>query len=134
MTESPLAIFAKQFPTVAQMVEDSDDYRLDIVEPHSAVGCGLTTTVLFRHTNKRAFGATWHVERGLLHGLRSRHYDASKLDEHSANAEWLTELRRRLSTDGRAREEITYALGLGYDGSHPVHKHKMTHALRRSAW
>jgi len=132
MSESTIDLFAKQFSTIFQMVEDSDDYRLDIVEPHNAIGCGLTTTVLFRHSNNRAFGATWHVERGLLHGLRSRHYDASKPDDHPANADWLGELTRRLSTDGKGRDEIANALGISRN--HYTHAPRMRAALARRAY
>lgn len=100
MSESPIEIFRRQFPTIAQMVERSE-YKLDFVLP---TGIGSVAAVLIRRRNGCGFGTLWDLSTAQLHGLRSRCFDGTKPDEHSANAEWLAELARRLSTGGALKE------------------------------
>jgi hypothetical protein len=130
VSESPLEIFKRQFPTITQMVERSDNYRLDVALPYDAIGIGSAATVLVRHRNARAFGFSWHIDLARLHGLRSRCFDGTKPDEHSANAEWLAELARRLSTDGATNAEVYGALSHKWKQS----RHHIKRALARRAY
>ncbi|MBU3887584.1 hypothetical protein [Methylosinus sp. KRF6] len=132
MSESPLEIFRRQFPAIVALVERSDSYRIDITLPHELIGVGASATVIIKHRNGRGFGMTWQIDRGLLHGLRSRRYDANEPDDAPANADWLAELARRLSTDGESRGSV--AARLGISGEHYSHRARMRHALAKSAY
>lgn len=125
-------VFKRQFPTAWQMVEDSPNYRLDIVEHRECIGVGSTATVLFRCANNRAFGAVWRIEKATLNGLRARNFDGSKPDDSPANADFLLELDRRLQTDGAAREEVANRMGI--TGHHPRHHTRMQRELARAAY
>ncbi|WP_457798919.1 hypothetical protein [Methylocystis sp. S23] len=132
MSESKIARFERQFPTVWRMVEASEHYRIDIIEPfEDRIGIGSTGTVLFRHANNRAFGAVWRAEKAALIGLGARHYDANLPDDHPANASFLAELARRLKTHGATQGEITGRAGGGY---HPRHRARWRQAFAATAY
>jgi hypothetical protein len=140
VTHSSLTEFKRRFPEVAAIMRGSPSYRIDIVEPHASTG-SADPIVFFRHENGRAFGCAWNVADHTLAGLRSRTYDPARGAEAQrerlarddrANGEFLSELRRRLSTDGRAREEV--ADGLGISGLHYSHLPRMRHGLARRAF
>jgi hypothetical protein len=131
LTHSSLSEFKRRFPEVVAIVRGSPSYHIDIVEPHAATG-SADPIVFFRHENGRAFGCAWNVADRVLIGLRSRTYDPARGVDDRANGEFLSELRRRLSTDGRAREEVAY--GLGISGTHYSHLPRMRHGLARRAF
>lgn len=79
MSETTLALFEKQFPTIAKMVEDSENYRLEITLPLESLGIGAASTVIFKNKSGRGFGCSWHLAKGELHGLRSRRYSSAAL-------------------------------------------------------
>jgi hypothetical protein len=130
VSESPIEIFRRQFPAIVALVERSDSYRIDITLPHELIGVGASATVIIKHRNGRGFGMTWHVERVLLHGLRSRCFDASKPADATANADWLGELARRLSTDGRTNAEVYSSISHKWKAS----RHHVKKALHRRAF
>jgi hypothetical protein len=132
MTDTTLALFEKQFPTIAKMVADSENYRIEITHPLESIGVGAASTVIFKHKSGRGFGCSWHLDKGQLHGLKSRRFDASESDDSPANAEWIRELERRLSLDGESRGEIARALRIR--GKHRSQKAKMCEGLARRAY
>ncbi|CAN2534476.1 hypothetical+protein [Methylocapsa aurea] len=131
MSETTLALFEKQFPTIAKMVEDSETYRLEITLPLESIGIGAAATVIFKNKSGRGFGCSWHLDKGELHGLRSRRYSSAAGDDDPANREWISELERRLALAGEAREEVANALGVSGNLSH---KPRMRAALARRAY
>jgi hypothetical protein len=130
VTESPIEIFQRQFPAIVALVERSDSYRIDITLPHELIGVGASATVIIKHRNGRGFGMTWHLATAQLHGLRSRCFDGTKPDDHPANADWLGELARRLSTDGATNEEVFHSLSHKWKQS----RHHVKKALHRRAF
>ena len=132
MTDTTLALFAKQFPAIAKMVEDSENYHLEITLPMEAIGVGAAATVIFKNKSGRGFGCSWHIDKGELYGLKSRRFDSSEPDDSPANSEWIRELERRLSLDGESRGEIARALRTR--GRHHSQKAKMREGLARRAY
>ncbi|OAI30550.1 hypothetical protein A1351_08595 [Methylosinus sp. R-45379] len=132
MTDTTLALFEKQFPTIAKMVADSENYRIEITHPLESLGIGAASTVIFKSKAGRGFGASWHLDKGELHGLRSRRYSSAAGDDDPANREWIRELERRLSLDGESRGEIARALRIR--GKNHSQKSKMREGLARRAY
>lgn len=129
MSESPLEIFRRQFPAIVRLVDDSE-YHVEITLPYDAIGIGSAATVIIKHRNGRGFGCSWQIDRGLLHGLRSRRYDASKPDDAPGNSDWLAELARRLSTDGATNAEVYGSISHKWKAS----RHHVRSALHRRAF
>lgn len=132
MSETTIDLFRQTFPTLMNLIDESESYHLEITLPHELIGVGASATAIIKHRNGRGFGMTWQIDRGQLHGLKSRRFDASEPDDSPANVEWIRELERRLSLDGESRSEIARALRIS--GNHFSHKAKMRQHLARRAY
>jgi hypothetical protein len=70
------------------------------------------------------------MARATLAGLRSRHFDAAEPSDAPSNAAFLSELARRLATNGATNEEVFSSLSHRWKGS----RHHVRSALHRRAY
>lgn len=127
MSERVVAVFTRQFPQIAHLLDETN-YRIEVTLHHS--DANAPAVVIFKNTAGRGFGVQWNMARATLTGLRSRHFDAADPDDAPNNAAFLSELARRLSTSGATNAEVYGAVSWKWKQS----SYHIKRALHRRAF
>jgi hypothetical protein len=100
--------FRAAFPRIAAMVDATGEHRLEVT--HSlADAAGEATVIVKRRDNARGWGLSWRGDE--LIGMRGHRYVAGASDAWPGNAEFIAELRRRLSIIGASLHAIEGGAG-----------------------